>query len=178
MAKRLTCPLGTLRSVSPVHLEYLRNIGARASMSVSLVIDGQLWGLIACHHGEPRVVSPGVRAACEMTGRVVAQRIGIRLRMAEAAERLALSRTGTRLLTDLARSESIDGALEHSPEAWLHVAGAWGCAVLAQGAVQCLGRTPPSEEIAVLGQWLRARQVDTVYETDCLSAAFPAGRGL
>jgi chemotaxis family two-component system sensor kinase Cph1 len=172
--RALDMSLGTLRSVSPAHLEYLRNMGVRASMSVSLVIDGLLWGLIACHHGEPRMVSPRVRAACEMTGRVVAQRIGVRLRMAEAAERLALSRTGTRLLTYLARAESLEGALGHSPEAWLNIADAGGCAVLAQGAVQCLGRTPPNEEIAVLGQWLRARQVDTVYETDCLSAAFPS----
>jgi two-component system, chemotaxis family, sensor kinase Cph1 len=172
--RALDMSLGTLRSVSPVHLEYLRNMEVRASMSVSLVIDGQLWGLIACHHGEPRMVSPRVRAACEMTGRVIAQRIGARLRMAEAAERLALSRTGTRLLTYLARSESLDGALEYSPEAWLHIAGAGGCAVLVQGTVQCLGETPPQEEVAVLGQWLRARPVDTLYETDCLSAAFPS----
>jgi two-component system, chemotaxis family, sensor kinase Cph1 len=172
--RELDMSLGALRSVSPVHLEYLRNMGVRASMSVSLVIDGELWGLIACHHDEPRMISPRVRAACEMTGRVVAQRIGVRLRMAEAAERLALSRTGTRLLTYLARSETLDGALGHSPEAWLHIAGAGGCAVLLQGAVQSWGETPPREEVAILGQWLRARPVDTVYETDCLSAAFPS----
>ena len=40
----------TLRSVSPIHLEYLRNMGVRASMSISLLRDDKLWGLIACHH--------------------------------------------------------------------------------------------------------------------------------
>lgn len=44
-----------LRSVSPVHIEYLRNMGVRASLSVSLVVEGRLWGLIACHHHAPRL---------------------------------------------------------------------------------------------------------------------------
>ncbi|HZY68974.1 MAG TPA: GAF domain-containing protein, partial [Devosia sp.] len=38
-----------LRSVSPIHLEYLRNMGVGASMSISIIVDGELWGLIACH---------------------------------------------------------------------------------------------------------------------------------
>ena len=56
-----------LRAVSPVHLEYLRNMGVRASMSVSLVRDGALWGLVSCHHyAGPRQVPYDVRAACEL----------------------------------------------------------------------------------------------------------------
>jgi light-regulated signal transduction histidine kinase (bacteriophytochrome)/CheY-like chemotaxis protein len=55
-----------LRSVSPIHLEYLRNMGVSASMSLSIIIDGTLWGLIACHHYEPRVVPMAQRVAAEM----------------------------------------------------------------------------------------------------------------
>ncbi|GAA3001686.1 ATP-binding protein [Actinokineospora diospyrosa] len=58
----------TLRTVSGFHLEYLRNIGVRSSMSVSLLNGGRLWGLIACHGLEPRRLSAEVRAACEFFG--------------------------------------------------------------------------------------------------------------
>ncbi len=57
-----------LRSVSPIHCEYLRNMGVAASMSVSIVIDGALWGLIACHHYRPHRLSMAQRAAMEMFG--------------------------------------------------------------------------------------------------------------
>ncbi|OLP62254.1 signal transduction histidine kinase [Xaviernesmea oryzae] len=57
-----------LRSVSPVHCEYLRNMGVSASMSISILIDGKLWGLIACHHYQPRVLGMAHRVAAEMFG--------------------------------------------------------------------------------------------------------------
>ena len=59
----LDLTMSTLRSVSPIHLEYLRNMGVGASMSISIIVDGELWGLIACHHYSPRVLPMSV-AAC------------------------------------------------------------------------------------------------------------------
>src|SRR5690606_38985680 len=58
-----------LRAVSPVHLQYLRNMGVAASMSISLVVDGRLSGLVACHHGSPRPVDARQRTALERVGR-------------------------------------------------------------------------------------------------------------
>ncbi|MFE6697811.1 ATP-binding protein [Streptomyces sp. NPDC057718] len=80
-----------LRTVSGYHLEYLRNIGVASSMSVSLLHEGELWGLIACHGDEPRQLSPEVRAACEFFG------IALSLQLAavagrEEADELARSR--------------------------------------------------------------------------------------
>lgn len=66
----------SLRSVSPVHLEYLRNMGVQASMSVSIVVGGRLWGLIACHHRSPRLVQMPVRAALDMFSMFVSMRVG------------------------------------------------------------------------------------------------------
>lgn len=51
-----------LRSVSPIHCEYLANIGVHASMSISLMVEGKLWGLIACHHSEPLHLSFATRS--------------------------------------------------------------------------------------------------------------------
>ncbi|WP_417309529.1 HWE histidine kinase domain-containing protein [Devosia sp.] len=57
-----------LRSVSPIHLEYLRNMGVGASMSISIIVDGELWGLVACHHYSPKTLPMGLRVAAEMFG--------------------------------------------------------------------------------------------------------------
>ncbi len=64
-----------LRSVSPVHLEYLRNMGVGASMSISIVSGGRLWGLIACHHRVARLVPPGIRATADLFGMYVSMRV-------------------------------------------------------------------------------------------------------
>lgn len=62
--------LAVLRSVSPVHLVYMRNMGSAASMSISLTVDGRLWGLIACHHRTPLRPPLACRAMAEMLGRL------------------------------------------------------------------------------------------------------------
>jgi light-regulated signal transduction histidine kinase (bacteriophytochrome) len=64
-----------LRSVSPIHLEYLTNMGVAASMSVSIVIGGKLWGMLACHHNTPRRVAYPVRLACDMLAQVLSSHL-------------------------------------------------------------------------------------------------------
>ena len=66
----LDLSMAMLRSVSAVHLEYLRNMGTAASMSISLIVDGELWGLIACHHRTPMRPSLACRSMCELLGRL------------------------------------------------------------------------------------------------------------
>ena len=72
-----------LRSVSPVHIEYLRNMGVGASMSVSIIIEGRLWGLIACHHMSARRVPYAIR----MTSDVIAQVMAATVQTLEAQRR-------------------------------------------------------------------------------------------
>ena len=67
-----------LRSVAPVHLEYLRNMGVAASMSISIISGGRLWGLIACHNREPRLVPASARAAADLFGMFVSMRVAAR----------------------------------------------------------------------------------------------------
>ena len=68
--------LSVLRSVSPVHLEYLRNMGVAATLTISLVIGGKLWGMIACHHGKPWFGPFALRQDCQFLGQVTAAQIG------------------------------------------------------------------------------------------------------
>ena len=78
----------TLRSVSPVHLAYLRNMQVRASMSVSIIRDDALWGLVACHHREPRYVPPEQRQACVLLAQLAAWQLTV-VEQAQAVRRSA-----------------------------------------------------------------------------------------
>jgi two-component system, chemotaxis family, sensor kinase Cph1 len=78
-----------LRSVSPIHIEYLKNIGVAASMSVSIVIGGKLWGLIACHHRTAHRVTYAVRMACDVLAGVVGASVQLLLEKDAGARRAA-----------------------------------------------------------------------------------------
>lgn len=97
-----------LRSVSPVHLEYMRNMGMAASMSISIIVDGALWGLIACHHRAPMRVSPSQRAAADLFGILYSQRLEARMHAGIAAHRAR----ATAARADLLRSVADGGDLK------------------------------------------------------------------
>ncbi len=86
--------LSILRAVSPIHIEYLRNMGVSASLSISIVVDGRLWGLFACHHYEPRLPSLAMRTAAELFGQMFSLMLESRER-AETAEYEARARAAT-----------------------------------------------------------------------------------
>lgn len=114
--RELDMSFSVLRSVSPIHLEYMANMGVRASMSLSLVIGGRLWGMIACHHHTPRAVPYPARLACEAMAQVVSATVsGI-----EANERAEQSRKSAALVSVLAEqvsaSENVHQALSRGDE--------------------------------------------------------------
>lgn len=95
-----------LRSVSPIHLEYLRNMGVTASMSVSLIVDGRLWGLVACHHySGPHRPGYDARSAAEFLGQTTSQLVGERARSRERDEALAAQE----LMSDVLAGVSAQG---------------------------------------------------------------------
>lgn len=108
-----------LRGLSPVHLSYLRNMGVRATLTLSIVCDGRLWGLIACHHHQPRTppdqVREGLRQVCELVAEIANMRIEALSRLEAARERLAQDRLLNRFHQELILNGDIGGVLD----AWL-----------------------------------------------------------
>jgi light-regulated signal transduction histidine kinase (bacteriophytochrome) len=136
-----------LRSVSPVHLEYLGNMGVRASMSVSIVRDGRLVALIACHDRSVRHVAPSVRAACLLIARLV----GLHLAGKQAREGIARRRTTSRALADLhARFAAVglQRGLATSGAELLDLTGATGVAFVFDGEIHRIGETPSEDGVA------------------------------
>lgn len=174
----LDMSFAALRSVSPVHLQYMRNMRTAASMSVSLVIDGRLWGLISCHHRVPRRINAQVRAACDMIGQSLALQIGARERQALAERRIELKRVEAALLAGLAATDALPSGLAANPESWLGVAGAAGAAVVLEGEVRTAGHTPPAEQLRRLAAWLADHADSDVFATHALSRHWPEAEAL
>lgn len=143
-----------LRSVSPVHLEYLANMGVAASMSISIVSGGRLWGLIACHHRGVRHLSPGVRAAADLFGLFVSMRVAAREQQAAAA--LEDDARGIRdtLALRLANASDPHLALTSELDLLRRALDCDGVALLQSDHWHGAGRTPPKERASDLLAWL------------------------
>lgn len=160
-----------LRSVSPVHLEYLRNMNTLASLSVSIVVGGQLWGLISCHNRQPQLLAFQTRVACEHLGRLVSMQIAVMQEQAEMAERRELRNLALELVSQLARSDGTLRQLTHEPLALLRLASASGAAVVHNDDCWTIGITPEREQIHALVSWVSALG-KPVFHTHQLAAAF------
>lgn len=164
----------TLRSVSPIHLEYLGNMGVRASMSISLLRDGKLWGLIACHHySGPHEPPFGVRAAAEFLGST----LSLRLVAQVEEDRLAATQRTAGMLADLVgRSRDEDLPLAQALTATTSLLGlveADGVVVLAEDEISAIGETPDHATCRALAEWVLDQGEDLV-RTDSLVSALPA----
>ena len=142
-----------LRAVSPVHLQYLRNMGVAASMSISLVVDGHLWGLVACHHGTPRPVDARQRTALEMVGRHASMILDAHeLRGRARAEASRRSRRDA-LEGRLHRAQDPRAVLSGMMDLALGSVDADGLALCLDGAWHVHGHTPDSQSLANAIAW-------------------------
>lgn len=159
-----------LRSVSPVHVEYLTNMGVRASMSISLLRDGRLWGLVACHHyAGPHTVPFGVRAAAEFLGSALSLRLVARAQDGELERELAAQSAIARLLP-VARDpdRGLAEALAGDP-GLLSVVPAHGLVVVADGRTEVVGDEVDAD---ALRAWV-LEQPDEVTVRTALSRSDP-----
>ena len=165
-----------LRSVSPVHLEYMRNMGTLASMSISILRDGDLWGLISCHNKEPKRVSLQVRNACDFLTQIFSLQLEARENTALAENRVRLGTVQTRLLAHMAAEDHFIAGLVNHPEDLMLLAGAQGAAVLTQDRCWRLGLTPGEEQVKALFEWLSDHHQEDVFATDRLPQVYPAAQ--
>ncbi|ACD15699.1 ATP-binding protein [Paraburkholderia phytofirmans] len=163
----------SLRSVSPVHVQYMKNMGTLSSMSMSIVVRGKLWGLISCHHDTARVPPFEVRTACEHIAQVLSLQIEAKEDHAEAEYRLELRRALARLLAVMANTDSFTDALAGDPQDLLGLTASDGAAIVFDGRVLLVGTTPSEPEVSKLVEWLDT-QVDDTFATDTLATAYPA----
>jgi light-regulated signal transduction histidine kinase (bacteriophytochrome) len=166
-----------LRSVSPVHVQYLKNMGTLASMSMSIVIKGKLWGLISCHNAEPKSVSFEFRTACEQLAQILALRIESKEEREEYNHRLELRRILVSMLRDLSQADNFIEGVKSIGHDLLRFASASGAALIFEGAIERFGDTPGDAQIQELVEWLGVNAGDDgVYYTNALSEHYPRAK--
>ncbi|MEU3111719.1 ATP-binding protein [Streptomyces albidoflavus] len=164
-----------LRTVSGFHLEYLRNIGVRSSMSVSVLRDGRLWGLIACHGADPKRLGPEVRSACELFGTA----FSLHLTALEERDRAdSLVGVGGRAasVARLLGTDVYDSLLRHEAEV-RELAGADGLVVARDGQVRTTGPAVGARLAGELKRLAAGLAPGQVWATDRLAETLEAGGG-
>lgn len=163
-----------LRSASPCHIEYLHNMGVGASLTISLIKEGKLWGLIACHHQTPKYVSYELRKACEFLGRVVFAEISAREETEDYDYRMQLAHVQSALVEQMSQEENfIDGLVQVDQPNILDLVNAQGAAICFAGNYTLIGKTPSEEDLNYLLQWLRSNVNEEVFYTDSLPKIYP-----
>jgi two-component system, chemotaxis family, sensor kinase Cph1 len=162
-----------LRSMSPLHIQYLKNMGVNATLVVSLVREGRLWGLIACHHDSPRNLRYPVRAACEMLAEVISTRLAAIENYAHAQVDLLVRRLEQRLVEATSTEGDWRLALFRNPRTLLQPLEATGAALYYEGEILTGGEVPSTPELRALLGWIGAQATDPVFSCASVAKAKP-----
>jgi chemotaxis family two-component system sensor kinase Cph1 len=164
----------SLRAVSPIHIEYLQNMGVAASLSISLLYRGELWGLIACHNYSPRFVDYNARMTCRFVGQLLSAALEHR-RDAEEQHRASIYQNRLLYLHDkMVREWNVVDGLTRHKHTLLDLNSASGAALIFENKVYALGTTPSEAELLELSGWLRDQRMAAIFHTAQLPKIFPA----
>lgn len=162
----LDLSLSTLRAVSPIHLEYLRNMGVDASLSISIMVGGRLWGLFACHHYAPKWPAFARRSVAEL----FAQMFSMRLESREGLAVVEYERRARDVSDQLLSAVATDETLLRDPD-WLgdiltSVIDADGVGVWINGKHASSGTTPDAETFRRIVRALNGTASGRIFATD------------
>ena len=171
--KPLDLSFATLRSVSPIHCQYMKNMGVLSSMSISLMKGDKLWGLISCGNREPLHVPNDLRTTCQTIGQVLSLQIS-------AMEALDISRQREEKVEALntlnqamnASADTVFDGLAQCPQVLMDLVLAGGVAIIEGQQLHRYGNCPEPAQIRALHKWLQ----DTgqpVFASHHLSAVYP-----
>ncbi|HZZ41346.1 MAG TPA: ATP-binding protein [Tepidisphaeraceae bacterium] len=164
----------SLRSVSPIHCEYLKNMEVAGSFSIAIQTAGEkLWGIVSCHHRTPRQVPLEVRTACDLLGQTIGLQVQARESQGDAQHRIALKEIQGKLLAYMTMAENfVDGLVQH-PAEFLDLVGAQGAAILFENQVRLVGQTPTEDQIRELAEWLGQTTSQDIFSTHHLAGENP-----
>lgn len=172
-AAEMDMSMSLLRSVSPTHVRYMHNMGTLASMSISLVINGRLWGLISAHNSQALLVPYLVRSACDMLSKVGATQIAGLQTTARLAQTVRLHAVQRNLIAELAAYPNYLEGLTHSLNHLTEVTSAEGVALALDGGLSTHGKVPARAVLQRLVAWLDEQTRTDVWSTSHLTAELP-----
>ena len=164
-----------LRSVSPIHLEYLQNMNVKATLTISLLDEGKLWGLIACHHQTPLLVNAEGRLAAQLIGQIVSSQLRVKEELEDLQYKAELKSVHAALLSFMELAEDlVQGLVTYTPNL-LNIANADGAAaaIYFDGEWTLIGKTPSISQIDDLVTWLLlTHPKKKLFQTNSLSRLY------
>ncbi|WP_066384107.1 ATP-binding protein [Anabaena sp. CA = ATCC 33047] len=166
-----------LRSVSPLHIEYLQHMGVAASMSISLINQNRLWGLIACHHYTPKKLDYEIRKICEFIGKFASIEL-----VKQQEKHLGIYRQQVKLIQEELRAslanqlDYIGNVFKRNETNLLDIVQAQGAVILLEEQLTVLGNTPSEAAIYELVNWLMNRNSQEIFYTDSLPKIYPKAK--
>jgi len=155
-----------LRAVSPIHIEYLTNMGVTASLVISLIHRGQLWGLISGHHySGPKRVPLATRTLCEFLAQALSLQVGMAEQVEHRERALEVKNIERGLREQLSKSKDYRKSLTRGSPNLLDLTGATGAIVCDDENCASVGEVPPMNEVRELARWLRAQDTDVFHST-------------
>jgi len=167
--------LSVLRAVSPIHIEYLKNMGVVASLSISIILDGRLWGLFACHHYVPRLPSFAYRTAAELFGQIFSLMLESRERRESADYETRARGVADRLLATVAQDASLLTNPSWIGDMVFDIIPAEGVGVYLDGAVALSGLAPAHEQFERIIALLQQKAGSEIFTTSSIQAVLPEG---
>lgn len=167
-AKPLDLTHSTLRAVSPIHIEYLKNMEVMASFSISLIANNKLWGLIACHNATAKFIDYKAREGARLIGQILSSSVEYKTNEEGKDAARVFSNAISELLRLLQNKDSITDALTQRDYNLLSVTNAKGAAIIFDKEVRTLGVTPSVDEINELTEWLSKNVQQQIFSTESL----------
>jgi light-regulated signal transduction histidine kinase (bacteriophytochrome) len=161
-----------LRAVSPVHIQYLKNMGVNSSFSISLMYKQELWGLIACHNYSPRYIDYRSRESAKLIGQILSSALEFRQDEENQQVQERYKNSVDQLSRLMLKDNSIEYALTGHEVTLLNVVDAAGAVLVFENNITKLGITPDDGQINRLIYWLKSNVADSFYYTNKLPAEF------
>lgn len=161
-----------LRSVAAVHLEYLRNMQVMASMSTRIVKDGELWGLISCHHRTPKYLSYQVCSLFELLSNIISAKIASLQNQQVFHLQSQMLQLHAHIVEQLYKSKDLSSGIYQQQKSVLELLQANGLALVLNKEIQTIGTTPSIAEVEDLVFWLQTNGINKVQQITSLSGAY------
>ncbi len=166
-----------LRSVIPVHLEYLKNMNVMASMSTRIIQKEKLWGLIACHHRAEKYLSFEECSILEFLSNVISSKLSSIINLFSQEKNVKLNSLYNQLTDHIGSNDNLIAVLKRNNKSLLSMLGADSVAICWNGEIETIGKTPGIEEIKKIRDWLTNKGLSKVFHSDSLTQVFDQAFG-
>ncbi len=161
------------RGVSPIHVEYLNNMGVCATLNISIAHNDRLWGLFACHHYAPKFVDFTLRTTCRFIGQIFSGHLALQAANDFRQSVLQVNIARSHLFEQISKDWNVIEGLTKGPYTLLDMADCGGAAISIEGEMTLIGKTPNKNQVMDIVNWLEGQERKAVFHTNALPKIYP-----